>query len=134
MKRQMKKVPIKSMQKLFKTNISNFFMRSILLVSCNESTKVVQKKGVREIFNLKLTKNHKFFAKYPLAIPIIHANHPPRLYRQSLLSPIRNHWSTHCLSSSSQRKRMNEYARTAIISASRFSVFPQKKVTVLSSD
>ena len=27
-----------------------------------------------------------------------------------------------------------EYARTAIISASRFSVFPQKKVTVLSSD
>ena len=71
MKRQMKKVPIKSMQKLFKTNISNFFMRSILLVSCNESTKVVQKKGVREIFNLKLTKNHKFFAKYPLAIPIL---------------------------------------------------------------
>ena len=57
-------------------------MRSILLVSCNESTKVVQKKGVREIFNLKLTKNHKFFAKYPLAIPIIHANHPPRLYRK----------------------------------------------------
>ena len=33
-----------SMQKLFKTNISNFFMRSILLVSCNESTKVVQKR------------------------------------------------------------------------------------------
>ena len=32
------------------------------------------------------------------------------------------------------RDRMNEYARTAIISASRFSVFPQKKVTVLSSD
>ncbi|EGF50905.1 conserved domain protein [Bacteroides clarus YIT 12056] len=44
MKRQMKKVPIKSMQKLFNINISNFFMRSILLVSCNERTKVAQKR------------------------------------------------------------------------------------------
>ncbi|EDS16873.1 hypothetical protein BACSTE_00128 [Bacteroides stercoris ATCC 43183] len=44
MKRQIKKVPIKSMQKLFKINISNFFMRSILLVSCNKRTKVAQKR------------------------------------------------------------------------------------------
>ncbi|KDS26370.1 hypothetical protein M099_1762 [Phocaeicola vulgatus str. 3975 RP4] len=30
MKRQMKKVPIKSIKKLFRINISNFFMRSII--------------------------------------------------------------------------------------------------------
>ena len=35
---------------------------------------------------------------------------------------------------SNQRKRIKEYARTAMISASRLSVFPQKKDTILSSD
>ena len=40
----MKKVPKKSKQKLFNINISNFFMRSIILNSCNEVTKVAQKR------------------------------------------------------------------------------------------
>ncbi|EEZ01501.1 hypothetical protein HMPREF0102_04697 [Bacteroides sp. 2_1_22] len=31
----MKNVPIKSIKKLFTMNISNFFMRSILIGSCN---------------------------------------------------------------------------------------------------
>ena len=44
MKRQIKDVPMKSMQKLFNINISNFFMRSILLISCNEDTKLAQKR------------------------------------------------------------------------------------------
>jgi hypothetical protein len=44
MKRQIKKVPTNSRQKLFNINISNFFMRSILFVSCIEDTKVAQKK------------------------------------------------------------------------------------------
>ncbi|EXY14747.1 hypothetical protein M083_0546 [Bacteroides fragilis str. 3986 T(B)9] len=35
MKRQMKNVPTKSNKKLFIIKISNLFMRSILIVSCN---------------------------------------------------------------------------------------------------
>ena len=54
MKRQIKKVPIKSMQKLFKINISNFFMRSILPVSYTHLTinrfRNRVKKEINEVF------------------------------------------------------------------------------------
>ena len=57
MKRQMKKVPAKSRQKLFRINMSNFFKCGIkyAVIRC-QTTKVVQKKVADEFFIQKMTR------------------------------------------------------------------------------
>ena len=98
-----------------------------------------------KIFISKLTKNRTFSAEYLPESPSTRdksftssttaksVTSSTKSFVSSLFVIFNSKYSR-SYSSSSQRKRIKEKARTAIISASRCSVFPQKKVTILSSD
>ena len=72
MKRHIKNVPVKSRQKLFSMNISNFFMLN--MINChytNGATKVVQKRELRKFLSAKIPNGAKKNPLHPVGTEFI---------------------------------------------------------------